>query len=125
MFNELFKGTPKFKYNSDNNEYVGITDFLKDHDKTIPYQVKGMFLTKGGKFGQRGIVIIDGYNIYVPKHVNDTITKIRSNPEMVEAINNGLCAIVFRDYEDKNKVVRTTVDFVDYAPTDGEPVMEF
>lgn len=112
MFNELFKGSPKFAYNSDNNEYIGITDFLAEHDKNIAYQVKGMFITKGGKYGPRGIVVIDGFNIYAPKHLNEAIDKIRSNPEMVAAINEGKCNMVFRDYE-KDGALHTTIDFVD------------
>ena len=117
MFNELFKGQPKFSYNSDNNAYVGIKDFLQDHDKNLTYQVHGMFITKTGKYGPRAIVIIDGYNIYLPKHMNEIIDKIRNTPDMVEAINAGKCGLVFRDYE-KDGVIHTTVDFVDLAPID-------
>ena len=117
MFNELFKGQPKFTYNSDNNTYIGITEFLQDHDKTLTYVVHGMFTTKTGKYGPRAVVIIDGYNIYIPKHMNEIVEKIRSTPEMVEAINAGKCGLVFRDYE-KDGQTHTTVDFVDYAPTE-------
>lgn len=112
MFNELFKGSPKFTYNADTNEYIGITDFLRDHDRNITYMVHGMFITKSGKYGPRGIVILDGFNLYVPKHINDMIVEIRSNADMVEAINNGHCGITFRDYE-KDGRTHTTVDFVD------------
>lgn len=119
MFNEMFKGSPKFTYNSDNNEFIGITDFLKDHDKSITYQVKGMF-TYTGEYGETGVIIIDGYNIRVPKYMCEKIKEIRSNPDMVQAINEGFCGMKFRDYEDKKKkgVIRTAVDLCDYAPTD-------
>jgi len=117
MFNELFKGQPKFTYNSDNNAYVGITEFLQDHDKQLTYQVHGMFITKTGKYGPRAIAIIDGYNIYLPKHMNEIVDKIRNTPDMVEAINAGKCGLVFRDYE-KDGQTHTTVDFVDYVPTE-------
>lgn len=126
MFNELFSGSPKFTYNSDNNIYVGVNEFLKDHDKQITYQVKGMFVTKGGQYGPRGIIIIDGYNIYAPAHMVEKINTIRSNPDMVNAINAGLCGIRFRDYEDKKRagVIRTTIDIVDYAPVAGDLPIE-
>lgn len=112
MFNELFNGSPKFTYNADTNEYIGITDFLKDHDRDITYQVHGMFVTKGGQYGPRGIIILDGYNLYVPKHLNDTIQMIRKDNTLVEAINAGHCGLKFRDYTKDGKT-HTTVDFVD------------
>lgn len=112
MFNELFKGTPKFTYNADTNEYISINEFLQDHSIENRYVVHGMFVTKSGKYGPRGVVVLDGYNLYVPKHVNDTIVKIRENPDMVEAINAGHCDLIFREYE-KDGRNHITVSFVD------------
>ena len=43
--------------------------------------------------------------------------KIRNTLDMVEAIDAGKCGLVFRDYE-KDGQTHTTVDFVDYVPTD-------
>lgn len=127
MFNELFKGTPKFDYNSQGNKFVNINEFLADHDKTLTYQVKGMFTTDG-KWGKRGVIVIDGYNINVPSYMVERIEGIRANADMVAAINAGHCGLKFRDYEDKKNgnVIRTAVDLCDYAPTD-EPteVLEF
>lgn len=113
MFNEMFSHQARFTYNADNNEYIGITDFLKDHNKDQKYQVKGMFVTKTGKYGPRGIVVLDGFNLYVPKHVIKAIEAIRQDPELVKAVNDGTCGITFRDYDDSNGVTRTTVDFCD------------
>lgn len=114
MFNELFSGSPKFTYNADTNKYINIRDFLQDHDKNLTYQVKGLFTTKG-KYGKRGVIVIDGFNINTPAYLVERIDQIRSNPEMVKAINDGLCGLKFRDYEKDDKIF-TTVDLVDYAP---------
>lgn len=108
----MFNGAPKFKYNADTNTYIGITDFLKDHDKNGKYLVHGMFVTKTGKYGPRGIVVLDGFNLYVPKHINEKIVKIRENSEAVEAINAGRCVLTFYDYE-KDGAVHTSVRFED------------
>lgn len=113
MFNELFKGTPKFTFNADTNEYISINEFLKEHSIEDRYVVHGMFITKGGKYGPRGIVVLDGYNLYVPKHMNDSIKQIRENADMVQAINDGKCDMIFREYTDNNGVNRITVSFVD------------
>ena len=128
MFNEMFKGSPKFSYNSDNNVFTSVSEFLKDHDMSLTYQVKGMF-TYTGEYGETGVIIIDGYNIRVPKYMVDKIKEIRSTPDMVDAINAGFCGLKFRAYEDKKHkgTVRTAVDLCDYAPTDPvkeEPVEE-
>lgn len=112
MFNEMFKGQPKFTYNADINTYVGINEFLKDHSIEDRYVVHGMFVTKTGKYGPRGVVILDGFNLYVPKHMNDTIMQIRSNPDMIQAINEGKCDMIFRSYE-KDGAEHITVSFVD------------
>lgn len=114
MFNELFSGSPKFDYNADTNKYVSIREFLKDHDKELTYQVKGMFITKTSKYGPCGIIVIDGFNVRTPKFVNVKIESIMHNPDMVAAINEGKCGMVFRDYE-KDGNIYTTVDLVDYA----------
>lgn len=113
MFNEMFNNNPKFTYNADNNTYIGITDFLKDHDKMITYQVHGMFVTKNGKYGPSGIVILDGFNLRVPKHIIKAIEAIRNDTEAVRLVNEGHCGLKFREYDDKNGVTRMTVDFVD------------
>ena len=119
MFNEMFKGSPKFTYNSDNNIFISVSEFLKDHDMSLTYQVKGMF-TYTGEYGETGVIIIDGYNIRVPKYMVDKIKEIRSTPDMVDAINAGFCGLKFRAYEDKKHkgTVRTAVDLCDYAPAD-------
>lgn len=113
MFNEMFNNSAKFTYNADNNTYIGITDFLKDHDKMITYQVHGMFVTKNGKYRPYGIVILDGFNLRVPNHIIKAIEAIRNDPEAVKLVNEGHCGLKFREYDDKNGVTRMTVDFVD------------
>lgn len=126
MFNEMFKGKAKFTYNSDNNVFVGVTEFLKDHDKLITYQVKGMF-TYNGKYGETPVIVLDGYNLRVPKYMVEKIKEIRSNPDMVDAINEGRCGLKFRDYPDKadKNIIRTAVDLCDYAVTGDTEDIEF
>lgn len=111
-FNDLFTGSPKFTFNADNNQYISITEFLKDHSIEDRYVVHGMFVTKTGKYGPRGVVVLDGYNLYVPKHKIETINKIRETPELVDLINSGHCDMIFREYE-KDGQNHITVDFVD------------
>lgn len=113
MFNELFKGN-NFDYDMTQNQFIGIRAFFEsDHaDHGI---VRGMYVSKTGKYGPSSVLIIDGWNINLPKHMNERVDVIRHNPEMVKAINEGHCGFKIREYPDKKdpNVTRLTVDFYD------------
>lgn len=113
MFNEMFN-TVRFTYDSSENEFISLVDYAnsRTYDHGI---VRGFFITNG-KYGERPVMIVDGYNINLPVHLLSKIKEIRANADAVTAINNGLCGFRIRMYEDGHDIVRYTVDLYDIKP---------
>jgi len=113
MFNEMFN-TIRFSYDSSNNEYISLIDYAnsRTYDHGI---VRGFFVTNG-KYGERAVMVVDGYNINLPAHLLTKVKNIRANADAVKAINDGLCGYHIRTYEDGNNIIRYTVDLYDIKP---------
>ena len=112
MFNEMFNNSVKFNYDGKANPYMSIDDYVtevSDHGKVL-----GVWINYKSAYGPRGCIVLDGVNINVPTHVNEKIEKIRSNPDAVQAINNGKCGVRFRTYEKDGKEYYTA-DFYDWT----------
>ena len=108
----MFNHSVKFNYDGKDNAYMDISSYMAevgDHAKVL-----GVWINPKSKHGPRGVIVLDGVNINVPKHVNDKIEKIRSNPEAVAFINQGKCGVRFSTYE-KNDSTYYTADFYDWV----------
>ena len=112
MFNNAFNHGKRFDFDSSKLEYINLDNYVQDGYPNY-FVVKGMFITKSGKFGPRGIIVSEAFNIQVPKHLNADISDILSNYDMIDAINEGKCGAKVYQYTDKNGVKRNSIRFVD------------
>ena len=118
MFNEKFG--PKASFTTDFKEFpfVNLSDVIKENGhKTLKVQAVYTFKPKKGDNAGKDVPVLvaDGLNIYIPTYLLDTVMVIRSNPDMVEAINNGKCGFKTREWVDEKRgnKIRFTGDFID------------
>lgn len=113
MFNELFTGN-RFNYDMTQNKFVKLREFYESEhaDHGI---VRGMYVSNKGEYGPSAVLVIDGWNLNLPKHMTGRVNRIRGDAEMVKAINEGKCGFKIREYQDNKNpnVTRLTVDFYD------------
>ena len=112
MFNEDFSHGKKFNFDSSNLEYITLDNYIKDGYPS-EFTVKAVFINNKSKFGPRAVIVSDRFNINVPKHLNNDISKILSNQMYIDAINAGKCGFRVSQYEDNNHVIRNSGNFYD------------
>ena len=117
-FAKFNKGAVKFNYQlPDGAEFKKISD-LRDGFTGV---VKAVGVSQKGHYGDSPFIISDGFGVWLPKHMADTVKEILDDPEAVTAINEGkACFNVYAyEYEDKATKQPTTgysVNFVDAEP---------
>lgn len=83
------------------------------------YTVVNAYINPKSKYGVHGVFGVmdkDGelFNVSLPKHLNDIVTTILENSEMIAEINNGNCKFTVRECESKKyNTVFYTVDFLE------------
>ena len=112
MFNERFSHGRRFTFNSDNNPYISLNQYVAEGNDAT-FIVRGCFVHFKSKFGESGVIVSDDYNIDVPVHLIKDIKIILSEPEMIKAINEGKCGFTCSTYTDNYGIVRNTGSFVD------------
>ena len=118
MFNEKFGKKANFDVDFKEFPFVNLSEIIKENGhKTLKVQALYTFKPKTGDNAGKDVPVLvaEGHNIYIPMYQAATIKEICSDPDMVNAINEGKCGYATREYTDTkhgNKL-RYTGDFVD------------
>lgn len=102
IFNDNF-GKTKFTFNADNCTFINLNEYLDDHDINQIVPVKGLFINRKSKFGDRPVLITPEYKINLPKHLMKDFLMVLASHEMCTAINTGHCGFRFYTYEKEGK----------------------
>lgn len=118
MFNEKYGPKGSFTVDFKDFPFVNLSDIVKENGhKTLKVQAVYTFKPKNGDNAGNDVPVLvaDGLNIYIPTYLLEQVNEIRSNAEMVEAINNGKCGFTTREWIDtkRGNKVRYTGNFVD------------
>lgn len=103
------------QYNKTENMDVNTTlpfTKLRDLDKSKIYPIRSMWINKGSKYGDEGIITTDDNNVNLPTHLTPTIKSILTDPEAVAEIKEGRAGFTIRSYEAYGKECYT-INFVD------------
>lgn len=112
MFTNKYSHGKKFNVDDSKFEFISADDYVIKFAPTQPVKVLGMF-TYEGKYGDRAILVVNGYKINLPDHLTSDVKSILSTPEEVAAVNEGKCGFIFSTYQDKNGKIRNSGSFVD------------
>lgn len=116
IFSELNKTFESpFTINTDEYGYKKLSEMEQGKE----YTVVNCFINPKSKFGIHGVFgVMDGdnelFNVSLPKHLNDIITTILDNKDMIAEINNGNCKFRIKECNSKKyNCVFHTIDFVE------------
>lgn len=117
-FTKYNKGSVKFSYTLPENATF---KKLQDLGEGFVGIVKAVGISKKGNFGDSPFLLSDGFGVWLPKHMIDTVSEMVNDPEAVDAINDGkACFSVYSyEYEDratKKPVTGFSINFVDSTP---------
>ena len=85
------------KYNRAGQEYKTLEGlYLEKPDFKHP--VRSIYINTKSKFGDAPVVVSDGYNINLPKHMAATVSEMIEDPEAMALIRAGKVAISIYTY---------------------------
>ena len=119
MFNETFSSNQaQFTVNFKDFPFVNLSEIIEQNGhRTLKVDAVYTFKPKKGDNAGNDVPVLvaEGHNIYIPTYQVDIVKQIRSNAEMVQAINEGKCGYETREWIDEkhgNKT-RYSGNFVD------------
>ena len=114
MFNEKFsKNAAKFTFDSKGLPFVKLAEYAAENGINNIIPVKGMFTHNKSEYGEKGVIVTTTCCIDVPSHLINDIKLVRSDADMVAAVNAGHCGFKIYTYTDKNGKTRYSGTFVD------------
>lgn len=106
MFAELNGGGIDWGIDTENLPYKKVSEL----DQKGKYVVKGMFINRNKsekelkEYGASVVLILDGVLLSAPNHYENAVQSILDDPEKVQAVKDGKCAIGdFYTYESHGK----------------------
>ena len=106
MFAELNGGGIDWGIDTENLPYKKVSELNQDGK----YVVKGMFINRNKsekelkEYGASVVIILDGVLLSAPNHYENAVQSILDDPEKVQAVKDGKCAIGdFYTYESHKK----------------------
>ena len=105
----------------ENPAYVKVKDLYQaGHvDKETAIKVRGCFISNKGRFGKSGVLVCDGFNVNLPKHMTEDIESILQDPDDIASINNecvGFFTYPYKDSQGGTSYGVTWVDLPGIAP---------
>lgn len=124
-FTQFNKNTfEKIEWGVDTNGFVfkKIKDIYEENNVV---QVFGFFFVKSENYGLQPVAILKDCLLNLPTHKRDIISEMLKNSDVVNAIKNGECSLIFRQYKSKYNKVCYDFDFVNTPKaetTDDQPI---
>lgn len=90
---------------------------LADLEAGKGYRIRGLFISKAGKYGKHPVAVGESFFIDLPKNQLETVISIMNDREAVDAINAGAVGISPEPYHsDKYDMDCVGVKWVDFIP---------
>lgn len=95
--------------------YVTLKEMYSEQAPERIFGVYALFINDKGNYGPQPIACSDGRLIFnLPAHLLEDVKKMREDPEVTEAINDGKLGFKIRTYQRKgSRSVLYTVEWVD------------
>lgn len=115
-FNDFNNATPKYIFKSNPDApYLTLSELIKQNGEKMIYQVRAIYFNTKSRYGAHPVIACEGFNVSLPKHLNEVCHKIADSVEAVEGINAGECGFIIREYTSKNYNKNAfTVDWCNY-----------
>ena len=103
----------RWDVNTDGFEYKKIADIVAADGEDVAYTVRGVRISRGGKYGDSAVVILDTCFVNLPKHMVEDMDQILASGEDVEDIKAGKVGIEFYSYEGRDGKPHYSANWVD------------
>jgi len=90
------------KYNRAGQEYRTLEGLFEENPDLI-HTVRSIYINTKSKFGDAPVVVSDGYNINLPKHMAATVVEMLQDPEAMTLIRAGKVGIKIYPYENEEE----------------------
>lgn len=89
----------KFTYKLESETFKKLAEL----DENEVYTVRGLFISRKGKYGDHPVAVGNDFFIDLPKHATQEVKDIIADDDDVKAINDGKVGIKARPYEKDGK----------------------
>ncbi len=86
------------KYNRAGQEYKTLRGLYEENTDLI-YPIRSIYINTKSKFGDAPVIVSDGFNINLPKHMAATVIEMLQDPEAMALIRAGKVGIKVYTYE--------------------------
>ena len=90
------------KYNRAGQEYKTLHGLFEENPDLI-HVVRSIYINTKSKFGDAPVIVSDGYNINLPKHMAATVSEMIQDPEAMALIRAGKVGIKVYSYENEEE----------------------
>lgn len=98
----LNNSNPKFTFDiPETHEFKSPKDLYTHFGKDYVYTVKGMYVNTKGRYGDEPVLILDVCLLNAPKHTLEPVNIIRTNDDLVKAVNDGKIGIKIYPYDNQ------------------------
>lgn len=80
------------KYNRAGQEYKTLGGLFEESGEII-HPIRSIYINTKSKFGDAPVIVSDGYNINLPKHMTATVTEMLADSEAMALIRAGRVGI--------------------------------
>lgn len=90
------------KYNRAGQEYFTLEGLFEQNPDLI-HTIRSIYINTKSKFGDAPVVVSDGYNINLPKHMCATVQEMLGDPEAMALIRAGKVGIKVYTYTNEDE----------------------
>ena len=90
------------KYNRAGQEYKTLGGLFEEMPDII-HPIRSIYINTKSKFGDAPVVVSDGYNINLPKHMTATVSEMLQDPEAMALIRAGKVGLSVYEYSNEEE----------------------
>lgn len=90
------------KYNRAGQEYKTLGGLFEE-DPNLIHPICSIYINDKSKFGDAPVIVSDGYNINLPKHMTATVQEMIADPEAMALIRAGKVGIKVYEYTNEEE----------------------
>lgn len=90
------------KYNRAGQEYKTLGGLFEEAPELI-HPIRSIYINTKSKFGDAPVVVSDGYNINLPKHMTATVQEMINDPEAMALIRAGKVGLSIYEYTNEEE----------------------
>lgn len=98
--NKYNVGGQRFNFNiPETHDFISLKELFERNGSNNAYIIMAYFINTKGKFGDNPVIATPDYLVNIPSHMTEVMKEMRTDPEVVQAINNAELGFTIYSYE--------------------------